>query len=68
MFGTLSMVRGLELIMVTQELFGVSTVTVSFNKLHLWCLFETECLNISVQDVHSGAICCFFNMSTLRGH
>lgn len=32
MFGTLSMVRGLELIMVTQELFGVSTVTVSFNK------------------------------------
>lgn len=25
-------------------------------------------LNISVQDVHSGAIYCFFNLSTLRGH
>lgn len=42
MSGTLSMVRGLELIMVTRELFGVSTVTVSFNKLRLRCLFETE--------------------------
>lgn len=48
MFGTRSMVRGLERITVTQELFGVSTVTVSFNKLHLWCLVETECLNTSV--------------------
>lgn len=45
MFGTLSMVKGLALITDTRELFGVWTVTVSFLKIHLGCLFATEGLS-----------------------